>query len=787
MSQNNENNNDDLELDGFDFGDGSDEGIVLEDEFGDFEPETQSEPEPEPEPQPQPERQPRQQRPQQDQQRQQRPQQQGQQQQQRQPQQRQQQEQQRPPQQGQQPRRNYPQAEGYQDSPNQQVVTTMSGRDKNRMRSQQRVNPQRPNNNNQLQQNRQIPRQMRQGTYEQMYDEGVPMLEDNQPPKKKKSKVKLVLIPLLLIVAIVVGVAVVNANKLVPQEEVYEQTGRYAYDNLVNALNNYDATKVDTVAGKEVGDSYLAQEWSYANCNEIRESFIKSVCANVKFTYPQVNQMSTTGKQMKNKDGSPILVESSMNNGEAVTVTHVDYANLAETMKEDKDNILALYDESGIGKKDYDYEDEMTDLMLDYIVSRGSLPTKTTDITLGVSTGASPLITDDTELDKLLFSSEEFHNMCDVFAQVATGFTGFKTEKYTEKEEQTNPEYKQWKMRFDAYYKADHGKFHKGVSKWEPWYLRDGNNNFILDEKGKKIVNYYSIKDDQGNDWIQPDKKILVDVEKERQIEVEWKKDSVIPYCFMGAYYCQNEYDGSFSPEVRVGDGSIEHPAGVGTPIITKCLGTDGKYHDVKVTMVGYWEGQDAIDYAVSFSEKNRGFDINSVVQLICYEMKIENLENKAFTFKSDMFLSDRSANKSTRTGTMYGFYSEATVKGGESVIINDWATSTELQQKYASWGSSFNREYKVVYFKVLAGDGDVPTYSAYKAFTGESRVNNGEEMPEESAEPTTPAQQGTDTTQQSTDTTQQGTNTDQQSTDTTQQQGTDTTQQQGTDTTQQQ
>lgn len=614
----------------------------------------------------------------------------------------------------------------------QQPVQVVGGSDRMRMKSQQRINPDRPKpqtvqqaqSNTQLQQRQQqMPKQRRQPQMQQMVDEGVPMIESTTPPTKKKSKLPFILVP-LVIIAVIIGVVYMNSNKLVPQEENYAQTGRYAYDTLLSALNSYDATQVDSVVGTSTGDSYLAQEWSYANNIEIRQNFIKSICANVSFTYPQTNQLSTTGETMTGNDGSPILVTSSMNNGELVSVTHVDYKALAEAMKEDKEVILDLFDSSGITAEDYDYEDEMTDLMLDYIVSKGNLPTTTTDISLGVSLGGTPMITDDSALDKLLFSSDDFHNMCDVFAQVATGFTGYETEKYTEKEEQPNPEYTQWKMRFDAYFEADNGRFIKGVSKWEPWYLRDENNNYILDENGEKIVNYYSVKDDQGNDWIQPAETVIVDVEKERQVEVEWVKDSVVPYCFMGAYYCQNEYNGSFSPEVRVGDGTIQYPAGVGTPIITKCLGTDGKYHDVKVTMTGYWVGEDAIDYAISFSEKNRGFDINSVIQLICYEIKIENLENKAFTFNSDMFLSDKNSNKSTRTGTMYGFYSSATVEAGESVIINDWATSTELNQKYVCWGSSFNRTYNTVYFKVLAGEGDVPTYSAYKAFTGESEVN---------------------------------------------------------------
>lgn len=610
---------------------------------------------------------------------------------------------------------------------NNQPVQQFSQRtDRMRIKSQQKVNPNQKRGTNvpitQTQSQVSPKQQRRQATVEIPNNQQV-LLEDNTP-RKKKSKIPLIL-ALLVIVGGIIGFVVYKNNKLIPVEEDYQKSGRYAYDTLMTSLNTYDAEVVDKVVGQIDGDSYLAQEWSYANNNKVRQDFIKMVCSYVKFEYPQVPQLSTTGKEMKDKSGNPLLVVSSMNNGESVSVSHIDYNGVSAMMQEDKEAILNLYKSSDISTEDYEYEDEMVDLMLNYILSKSNLPVKSSNITMQVALYGTPIIVDDTELDKLLFSSDEFHNMCDIFSQVATGFTGHAVEKYTVQEEQPNPEYSQWKIRFDAYYEESGGKFIKGVSRWEPWYLRDENNNFILDENGEKIVNYYSIKDENGNDWIQPSETVIVDVEKEKQVDVTWVKDSIIPYCFLGAYYCQNEYSGTFSPDVRIGDGTIENPAGVGTPIITKCLGTDGKYHDIKVTLTGYWTGKDAIDYAVSFSERNRGLDINSVIQLICYEVKIENLEKSDFTFKSDMFLADKNSNKSTRTGTMYGFLDKATVKAGESVIINDWATSTELAQKYVCWGSSFNREFSTIYFKVLAGEGNVPTYSAYKAFTGESGVNN--------------------------------------------------------------
>ena len=148
--------------------------------------------------------------------------------------------------------------------------------------------------------------------------------------------------------------------------------------------------------------------------------------------------------------------------------------------------------------------------------------------------------------------------------------------------------------------------------------------------------------------------------------------------------------------------------------------------------MMGYWTEQDAIDYAEKFSTKNRGFTTSSVVQLICYEIYVENLENQPITFlASEMTLTDKNTNISSRTGTMYGFSDEITLAAHgdkeelDRTVINDWATSTELAQKYVCWGKDFGRLFSMVYFDCLAGTGEIPTYSAYKQFTGESIIED--------------------------------------------------------------
>lgn len=534
----------------------------------------------------------------------------------------------------------------------------------------------------------------------------------------------------MIIVCIIAVIAVKFLGKkaLVADTGDYNSSGKYAYDTLLTNLNNFNAEAIDDCVGTEDGDSYLAQEFAYVNGVPLREEFILKMCSLVKFTYPQSAQLSTNGVEMKDDSGNTIMQESLMNNNEFVKVTIPDYKKISEKMDSDKEYITNMYITSGYKPEDYTYNDEVTNLMAQYICDLVEIPTTEVDLSLPISTGldGKPNIFDDSALDDILFGSEDLRNMCAKFSQICVGYTGFKDEEYETEEEQDNPEWEKWNKLFQKYYKEDNGIFNENTSKWEPWYLRDDEDNFILDENGEKIVNYYSVKDKKGKDWIEPDKKVMVRVTKIRQVEDPWIEETGISYNWIGTHYLQTAYDGDFSTAFRVGDGSIEHPAGIGTTIITKVLCTDGNYHDVRVALMGYWIDQNAIDYAESFSTKNKGFTTQSVIRLISYEVEIENLENAPITFETtEMTLCDQNSNITARTGTLYGYTETTTLQPGEKKFINDWGASTELEQKYVCWGKSFGRDYPMVYFNVLAGTGEIPPYSAYELFKGHSSVKD--------------------------------------------------------------
>lgn len=548
-------------------------------------------------------------------------------------------------------------------------------------------------------------------------------------PKRKKLRVLPVVLVLLALIVVIVAVVSykIYSSKPVLAVTPYESTGRYVYDTYLNSLINYDQDTINAIAPT----SYIAQEWDYANNNSLREQFVKSICSYVSFSYPQVQSKTTAGDLLFSPDGSPSLEICNMNNNEAIQVTVVDYEKFIPTIQEDKSLIQKMWIDSGYSIKDYEFKDEVTDLLVEYMLSKSNFPTYVVELSIplgnytetvqlddGTFSDVTKLvIADDSQLDKLLFSTDAFHKMCDTFAEIATDWNKTLSVEYSVQEEIVNPEWLTWKARLDTVMSAYPVYKNDKNCLWEPFYLRDENDKICVDENGNDIVNYYILYDDQGTgkrvkdasskyQYVylpEPEEKVLGTVAKEKEISWDYLPEDGITYTWIGAYYSLNEHVPKTPPEE--GDGSFEYPLGVGSSVVTKAVDKNGKYHDVRIKMTGYWAGEDATAYAVGFSEKNRGFDSSSVVSLICYEIEIENLENTEITLVQNMCLTDKLANQSSRTGTMYGFTDYVTIPPHDKVIMQDWATSTEIDKKYVVWGKYFDRQYDVVVFKLLAGN----------------------------------------------------------------------------------
>jgi hypothetical protein len=558
--------------------------------------------------------------------------------------------------------------------------------------------------------------------------EGIAPNTKEKKPKKKKSRLLIFLAVIVVIIASLFG-AKLAISKLKPKEVVTTTD----YSSLVSALHSYNAKAIDVAIGSKDGDSYLAQEWSWVNANTVREGFLKKI-------------------------GS--VVEITTNKG-TTKVTIPDYTALAKQCKSDSKNIKMLYKSAKYAETDYTYKDEVADLMFQWVSDLKEIPTKTVDLDM--------TLTDDSKLDDLLFGSDDFHNFEDTFGQVIVDWSGKKLEDYETTGMVHNPEYDTWKAKFEerffadgGHWDAEHsryagGHFVKNRSLWEPWYDYDAEDKIQYNEDGSLKVRYYSVKNDDGTDWIQPAEQVEGTVTKQHEVDAVWEPEQLLLYNLVGTHYINTSYKGKGSKVVQSGSGKKKAPAGVGTSIITKAQDVNGVYHDVRITMKGYWTGKDAITYAEQIDGRNRGFTTDSVVQLITYEVEVENIKAEPITLKrTELCLADENSNISARTGTLYGFSDTVTINGNSSVIMNDWDASTTLDQKYVCWGRTFAREYPFVYFKVLAGTGDIPSYSAFKQFTGDSKMYNSDGSLKDGMTTgegeTSKAEQGT-TDQSSTDT----------------------------------
>jgi len=554
-------------------------------------------------------------------------------------------------------------------------------------------------------------------------------------PKKKKGKFIALGIAVFLVVG-AFGIRAYNKSKPAPvvkpemvENLPYDSTGRYALDTYLGYLKEYDATEIFKVAP----NSWVGKEWKYSNSLELRQNWIKSVCAYLNFEYPTYNALDTNGNEFIDENGSTVQLQSDMLKNESIKVTVVDYATMAVTMREDKEQILSAYKASGYSPEDYTYNEEMVELMLDYLLSKSNYPTKVVELTIPIESATSKTetveadntdntmsyigayqIADDSELDKLLFSSDEFHDLCDTYSDLIAEYEySVSKTAYNEAVAKQNEEKKADADALTARLEAEE------ITQLE-YDLLNAETRFTEEELNKKIEEEdLDISDTVKTELMQP-KKEYPEIPPLKSKADMFGTESVVHYTWCGAYFCKNEYEGDLNTEPQVGDGTFELPAGVGTSIVTKALCSDGLWHDIKVTLMNYCTGEDAIVYAQKYSEKNRGWDKDSLTQLICYEVQIENLEGIEISLDSQMFLSDKNSNKSTRTGSIFGFTESITLKPYETGYINDWATSTELPYKYLCWGSEFSREYPIVWFRVLAGSGEeIEEYDATASYVG--------------------------------------------------------------------
>lgn len=427
-----------------------------------------------------------------------------------------------------------------------------------------------------------------------------------------------------------------------------EEQERVWTESRLYALQNFCSDVNDLDVS--VTDSYLMREKSYANNNIDRERFMKYVVRSVSYDTNTVTRKNVYGNDYIDQESGEILYEKSwLEENEKATVSFIDYSKI----EFDPERVALLVQESGLTAKDIDYRNKLTDLFCRYIygIDVEELPLVSVERVPQLSwsgSGYVPLLSEDIYLDKVLFSGNVLYDCFERFAESVADTIGVDLQESTE------------------------------YLMWDRLNSKDKESTAMpLKYSG------YSI----GHNWC-------------------------------GSYYLLNEhYENGNRVDVapQIGNGTGKQPAGVGTSVITYELRVNDnggvERLPIRITLKEFGVSQKAIDWFQKKSIQNRGYDVTSEVQYCYFVFEITNLSYETLTIDDNSSLCDVSANCSSRTGIIYGLQSSVTLEPGETGIVESWSRSTELNLKYVIWGKDFARREEPVWFRVLAGDLEDPSW----------------------------------------------------------------------------
>lgn len=461
-------------------------------------------------------------------------------------------------------------------------------------------------------------------------------------PIKAWKVVLCVLIGLIIsgLIYLITGVLYTNYIRFPAQEEIItEQTGAYALENYEKQVHNQEGiTK----------DDFLVKEIEYANSNDKKLSFIKSVVNTLHYEPFIVNAKNIFGNDMIDRGSMNVVkISSPVDEGEKVTMFYVDYK--AITFDEEKlNNLISDYE---LTKDNVNYSNVLVDMFCDYVTGLDKLPITTVQrVPNLIKDGDVFRVTDkeDEYLDKLFFSSDDFID-CEMRFTEAVG------KLVTGKDLTPTEDWTKWNNLSEV----------KKEEEVEP--LKYGKLNISLNWCGAYyLTNDYYTEDDNGN-----------------------------------------RVNTSVKPQL--GDGSFESPASLGTSVITYVVSTDSKGEldkkPIRIEMIDFGVSEDAINWFQRKHIQNRGYILDTGVQYCYYVFKITNLSSEKLTVYDNSSLCDKNGNLSTRTGTVFGLSESITLKPDETGYIESWGRSTELNLKYVIWGADFEKKVKPVWFRVLSGD----------------------------------------------------------------------------------
>lgn len=330
---------------------------------------------------------------------------------------------------------------------------------------------------------------------------------------------------------------------------------------------------------------------------------------------------------------------------------------------------------------------------------------------------------EDTNLDRLLFSSREFYEAQLEFSSLATG-------------EAPSDEYRIW-LGHDV-----EGEKVAAEAEKESESGEDGENTLNLDDLNAQLDAAEQSAAEGADARENADTNPIMPIPGEVQMPSVGNPKFIDPL-WVGAWMLQQgivldaeEFLGeeaeTSAKRPPVGTGEKESPAGLSTPVNTIQFGKDKDGKEVKlpirVAIMEIYEGEDAITFFQSKDTRNRGFTTASDLVYTAMRYEVTNLSREELTIYDNSILSDDQVNTTGRTGKIYGLKESVTLKPGESGIIESWSSSPNLDAMYLIWGADFKRKHDVSWFRVLAGsEGEVVSRRVEEIPTNE--------QPEESAE----------------------------------------------------
>lgn len=265
-------------------------------------------------------------------------------------------------------------------------------------------------------------------------------------PPKKKGKIKKFFIMLLVFLLTLTGVYFIY-NKFFAKpsstEVPYTQTARYAYDQMTTSWGKHNNVKNYKEFVKE---PWITQEIAYFNGDKQKKAFYDKILDTVEFKYDTI--------EIINSEGVKVDAPATYNDEQMVKMLIPDYEAITHRITyNDFEAIQQGYKALELDKKNYMYEEKMTEFFIYYMMSFEKLPTKMVSMELTATEASNakelaksnkPIYTvvDDKKLDKVLFSSEAFQDLQTVFAAAANGDIG-KTEK--------NPAHETWVKSVNKY------------------------------------------------------------------------------------------------------------------------------------------------------------------------------------------------------------------------------------------------------------------------------------------------------------------------------------------------